>query len=330
MSNNKIISVIIPNYNGEKYIKRCIDSLTKQDKGRLEIIFVDDGSKDNSVRIIEAISKNFTNIKIITKENGGASSARNVGITMATGKYTLFLDVDDKLEDNAIDIMLDNIGNNDELVFSYTNYDENANKLRDRNQIEAEISGDELRENLFYYVARTHFYGPCNKLFRTSLLQKNNIKFPLGITTGEDYIFNLRVAEKIGSIKFMNLHLYQYYSNSSSVSHTFNINKWKNQMLMIKETYNLHPTRSEFESEFIVKRLYAVYASYSKNLNRKEVVKILYNYWAEAYKDISLDGMPGKLVYKLPIEMAKREKFKLLYRYLKCVDFAILVKRFIK
>ena len=100
------VSVIVPVYNIEEYVSYCIESLVGQDYQNLEIILVDDGSKDLSFKICDEWSKRDSRIKIIRKPNGGLSSARNVGLDFATGEYVLFIDGDDYLANGAISAMM--------------------------------------------------------------------------------------------------------------------------------------------------------------------------------------------------------------------------------
>ena len=93
-----LISIIIPVYNVEKYLKECVDSVRKQTYKNLEIILIDDGSKDNSGKLCDELAKEDNRIKVIHKENGGLSDARNVGIENATGEYIQFIDSDDFVE----------------------------------------------------------------------------------------------------------------------------------------------------------------------------------------------------------------------------------------
>ena len=98
------ISVIIPVYNGEKYIERCVYSVLLQPcANALEIIIINDGSKDRTAEICDKISQEYGNVTVIHKENGGVASARNIGIEKATGQYVAFLDSDDWWEDNFLD-----------------------------------------------------------------------------------------------------------------------------------------------------------------------------------------------------------------------------------
>ena len=107
MIGNKKVSVIVPIYNVERYIDKCVRSLMLQDYGNIEIILVDDGSPDNSGRIIDELSKEDNRIIVIHKANGGVSTARNAGLLQATGEYVMFVDSDDWVEKDYVSYFLD-------------------------------------------------------------------------------------------------------------------------------------------------------------------------------------------------------------------------------
>ena len=107
------ISVVVPVYNVEKYLRKCIDSIINQTYKNLEIILVDDGSPDKCGEICDEYAKKDNRVKVIHKKNAGVSSARNDGIDNATGEYIIFVDSDDWLEDNAIEIMVDKLNEYD-------------------------------------------------------------------------------------------------------------------------------------------------------------------------------------------------------------------------
>lgn len=106
---DSIISVIVPVYNVEKFLENSVKSITEQTYKNLEIILVDDGSKDNSGNMCEELAKNDSIIKVVHKENGGLSSARNAGLNVATGKYIMFIDSDDFYELNSCEVLYNEI-----------------------------------------------------------------------------------------------------------------------------------------------------------------------------------------------------------------------------
>ena len=107
MENTPLLSVIIPVYNVEDYVARCVDSVLNQTYGNLEVILVDDGAKDSSGDICDTLALKDSRVRVIHKENGGLSSARNVGLDMATGEYITFVDSDDWLEADGYEHLME-------------------------------------------------------------------------------------------------------------------------------------------------------------------------------------------------------------------------------
>ena len=125
---SELISVVVPIYNVEKYLTRCLEALLKQTYTNLEIILVDDGSPDESGKICDSYAKKDSRIKVIHKKNGGLSDCRNKGISVATGEWITFVDGDDYVDLNMIDILYKNIGNTTPDVYIYPCYVEIGEK----------------------------------------------------------------------------------------------------------------------------------------------------------------------------------------------------------
>ena len=119
----KLLSIIIPVYNVEEYLPKCLNSIISQCDDRVQIILIDDGSTDNSIKNAESIISNNKNIEVHLKINGGLSSARNFGISKAVGKYIYFVDSDDYISDNSLNKILNKLESSNEnyFVFSHTN-----------------------------------------------------------------------------------------------------------------------------------------------------------------------------------------------------------------
>ena len=123
----KLISVIVPVYNTEKYIEKCVMSILNQTYKNLEIILIDDGSTDNSPQICDSLAKKDNRITVIHQPNGGVSSARNIGLDNTHGDYITFVDSDDYIEPNMIEFLSENIGDTNIAMCGYTSVDENGN-----------------------------------------------------------------------------------------------------------------------------------------------------------------------------------------------------------
>lgn len=187
MNSQKLISVIIPVYNNEKYIEGAVNSLINQTYKNIEIIVVNDGSKDNTQQKLDALGKRDKRVKVINKENGGVSSARNAGLDAADGELIAFLDSDDEYLPNALETMLSELDDDaDMLVCSLRKI---WNKAHDDRYEDMVISKQELYDNYFSYSGAIHYC--CANLYRAEIIKKNNLRFNEKVHFSEDYEFNL-------------------------------------------------------------------------------------------------------------------------------------------
>lgn len=208
------ISVIIPVYNVEKYLKRCLDSVINQTYKNLEIILIDDGSTDNSGKICDEYAQKDERIIVIHKENGGVSSARNKGLDICIGDYISFIDSDDwinleyfrKLYNNLIENNSDisccdyiRIGNNDDI------------RLSDSVAEIQILNGEDI---LKFYL-KEELTSPCAKLYDKKFWVYN--RFPIG-KTNEDIFTIFKVFSEIERIVYDKTQLYYYYRNYDSTT----------------------------------------------------------------------------------------------------------------
>lgn len=218
------ISIIIPVYNKEDYLERCLLSVLRQintSNASFELIIIDDGSTDNSCSIIEKYSKLYDVIVYVPQENSGVSVARNKAIQMASGDYVLFLDADDEIIDGALPKVheyLENLGTVDMLVTRQTRYDGKIEKLvtpptliegKKYNGIEAYRS---------QYVRLNAGGGIC----RTSFIREKQILFPKGVRNSEDTIFFGLVQVYADSIVYYDIPLYRIHTLEGSASRVDN------------------------------------------------------------------------------------------------------------
>lgn len=217
------LSIIVPVYNAEKYLEKCVESLKNQTLSDLQIILVDDGSKDASGRICDDFATKDKRIQVIHKENGGVSSARNAGLDGAQGEYICFVDADDWLEAEAMDVLYRSAKENNADSLIYDPYIHN--ECGDVNGVDTldffdnsvllkrkDITPDELR-----FMAGTVWR--C--LYRQSILKKNGIKFNEALPLSEDRIFNLEVFGCSEQIYYLKKPLYHYLNNSGSAVHKY-------------------------------------------------------------------------------------------------------------
>ena len=172
------ISVIIPAYNSSKSINKCIDSIITQTYNNLEIIVLNDGSKDNTLDIIKNYEKTDKRIKIIDKENTGVANTRNKGINVSSGEYLMFIDSDDYIDKDYIENMYkEMIENNSDIVVSgMTSCKENGQiikKISYKNKSE-NLKLEDIKEEI---INKLTFCSACKTLFKKELILKNKILF---------------------------------------------------------------------------------------------------------------------------------------------------------
>ena len=208
------VSIIVPVYNVEKYISKCIESIINQSYEDFEIIIVDDGSPDLSVKKIEGY--NDRRIKILRKENGGLSDARNYGLERSKGEYIIFVDSDDWIE---TDLLYDSVGyldNNSEIdliILGYIKDYEDKNEkiiktdiiIPKRNNFSVKEKNLEINSQIIDLMGYS-----VNKIYRRSLLQKGNYRFKKNITLVEDALFNFDVFKSVNNILFIDKVYYHY------------------------------------------------------------------------------------------------------------------------
>lgn len=209
-----LISVIVPVYNGEKFIDQCINSITNQTLKDIEILIINDGSKDSTLDIIEKISKADSRIKIINQKNLGVSAARNNGISKARGKYIGFVDADDYIDKTMYEKMYEKAEefNSDIVVCNVNDVLASREKKVSLNLQEGIIDIESTKESEFlsdeYFKLGTAVW---HKIFRSNLIKENNIKFiNYSKVASEDTLFNYEAMLKAKRIYCLNEALYDY------------------------------------------------------------------------------------------------------------------------
>lgn len=202
------VSIIVPVYNVEKYLLKCLDSLINQTFKDIEIICVNDGSPDNSLQILNDYAKKDERVKVIEKENGGLFSARHEGMKYIQGKYVIFVDSDDWVSENLVEKCLNTAGNDnpDVVVFgAFSVREKNGKILCKRGGYDfAKIPAKFSRKNIFKYPPTA-----WSKMYRAGFLKEHNIRFQ-EIKNGEDQLFFIHSMLCAKKIKTVRENLYYY------------------------------------------------------------------------------------------------------------------------
>ena len=216
---SELISVIVPVYNMEKYLNKCVNSILEQTYKNLEIILVDDGSKDSSGAMLDDLEKKDARIKVIHKPNGGQSDARNVGIDIMTGRYLTFVDSDDHIEKDYVERLYNALKKNDA--------DMSVGSIRlvfedDEAEVKEELSGENGEVTLTRYEAVKRALkmgvnqGPWGKLYKSELF--SSLRFSKG-KIYEDLAVLYRLLISCDKVTFFNHRIYNYLIRSGSTIH---------------------------------------------------------------------------------------------------------------
>lgn len=220
-----LISIIVPVYNTEKYLPKCLDSILAQSYKNLEIILVNDGSKDGSGDICDKYAAMDSRIKVFHKENEGVSKARNVALEIATGEYIGFVDSDDTISHEMFEILYNNLVKN-EVEISICDfkmvYNDKEEHLNPEN-LSMKLSSDKAIENI---LLGKYFQGHlCNKLFKADVIK--GLRFDEDIYVYEDMLLVIKAVLNSKNVFFDSTPLYDYYMREGSALHTvFNYRRY--------------------------------------------------------------------------------------------------------
>lgn len=229
------VSVIIPVYNSEKYLDRCLNSLIKQSYSDIEVIIIDNGSKDNSINIIKEYSKNDNRIKMYTCNTSGASSARNLGLNNASGEYALFVDSDDYISEDYVEKMISYVKSKKTMVLC--NNQEIWEDRIDERQLFENVDDEILsKEEVIKEIASGKAGLVCSKLIDLSIVKENNIQFDTNVKLSEDLLFFLEIAKYTEEFIHINESLYFYdRRNENSITRRYLENAWENQIYVLNK-----------------------------------------------------------------------------------------------
>lgn len=309
-----MISFIIPMYNSEKSILRCIKSIVDLKVVDSEIIVVDDGSKDNGYEVVKdyADKHDAVNLKLIKKENGGAASARNHGINLSNKEYIQFVDADDYLDPNYYDYLKEYLilGKYDIIYFNY-------NKIRENGKIEYSSTSNYFVEN-----GKEDFImsacSPCLSVIKRDLIQQINFSFKENIIY-EDYASMAYVACASKKTKYVNEALYNYQMSTESVMRTADKSFKKKYLDIITASENLRPllqTNYSDEIEMLITKHLLVSGNLRLEMlvDNRTIIKNAHKKINDYYRQII-----GKRIFKNRYfkKLSMKDKIKIVLCYYK-------------
>lgn len=268
------LSVIVPIYNSEKFLKKCIDSIINQRLESMEIFLINDGSKDKSLKICEEYEDE--RIRIINNSNKGCSYSRNLGIQLSRGEYIMFIDSDDYyIQDQFLKkiIKIMDMKKLDLLEFGY-------NKVLSNGLIQC--NKPKKSNSRISFSRQSHFFNnPWNKVYRRDLIIKNNIKFPENCHMGEDLAFNFKYLNFVTNINILNDIYYNYFENNQGATFSFEkriqIYKAFDDVIEYYEKFGLKLPFQELKKYYRINAIRGIYFNLSnlwlqKKISRKQLL----------------------------------------------------------
>lgn len=309
-----MISVIVPIYNVEKYLIKCVNSILSQSYSELEVILVDDGSPDNCGKICDELVKKDSRIRVIHQKNSGAAAARNAGLAIARGEYVAFVDSDDSIE-NDMYLMLHNMIKTDDADISICECrkiteKDSSKKIECSRYKRVLLDNDELWELVFGKLNNSS----CNKLYKRKLI--GDLRFPEKVVHGEDLLFNIEYLTKCNVGTYSEAPMYNYLSRNDSITRSgFNENIFWEIIAKdkAKEFVAEHmPVQLENAELFSFRArmnvLRSIFASYVEEEYKSEVAEI------KVYVKSNYKKIRRRLNFKERVEYFLLFYFRILYR----------------
>ena len=305
-----LISMIVPVYNGENFIEKCIKSILDQSLKELQIIIVNDGSNDNTAAVLEKYESSDPRVKIITQENGGVSKARNAALEIAGGEWTAFVDADDFIKEDYCENMLAaaNRLSTDVLISCSHREGEKGEWLMD--------SHDKLIQACFSFDEGSFSFNidaPWGKLYRTSLIRENHIRFPENLRRSEDAYFCICVYEQAENIGVFNQCGYHHIERDGSLCKSYAPDAMEMLEFILKANQELldqyHPSEKKYEEAFCYRVLPGIVeCEKSYFLNRNNEKRFMSN--AFAYQKFLNQPMFKRAISGLQISAVKNRQYK--------------------
>lgn len=311
------LSIIVPVYNTEKYLKNCIESVLKQTFSDWELILVDDGSTDSSGSICDQYAQADNRIKVIHKPNGGLSAARNTGIDHSRGKYITFLDSDD-------DIAIDTYDKNIQLLLAdqeleivqfpvFEGYGENGGVLV---QFPPQLLVSNREIQISFLEHLNHFNAAVwNKIYRSDILK--NIRFVEG-RLHEDYVYIDQLIQKLNKVRITNFGCYHYYHRPQSITHKSSIKRHLDlidcDVSRLRRRYEFQELRHLLIEQFVfvvreLQNIHYAFPDYDLTILSEEILKL-----KPSFKYLFQCSSAKDFVWYIAIQIFGLKRFTTIYQ----------------
>ena len=282
-----LFSVIVPVFNSDKFLVRCIDSILQQSVSDFELILVDDGSKDESARICNEYSIKDHRVRVFHKENGGTSSARNLGLDQACGLYVCFIDSDDTVGENYLDIL---------KPICDEDFVQSGVQVLENDYLKPIMTHDEIFADYNRFWMESRQVWAVNSCFSKKIIDDYHLRYDSELRVGEDSLFNHIFISKCKKLRRTICNEYYYNSdNLESVSHKYYTNRLEQQVYLIKQLQNF--------------------------FKDQEICRVIWDYWHEVINHYQVKGVSNT---NKQIRNDAKKKLKQTYQHLsfrKCVPY---------
>jgi len=337
-----VLSVVTPIYNGSEYAENLIKLLKENQHSGVEFVVVDDGSRDNTAQLMEKLSEGMDNFRLIKKENGGVSTARNKGIECAEGEYIWFVDADDGIEPGSVERICKFVSSGaDFYIFdakAVTGEKELLLESFEKKEgfVQHEGSAELMMENL---MTNTHTNAVWNKVFKSSIIKEEGISFPVGIINGEDTMFLLDYCDKIKSMEYIKESLYIYVLRQGSAANNIRPETVKgfvpvySKKISYCEKYGLKAIEEQIRKGFVNKMLRAFFhIKRNKKVDNKSLKECIKTVVSDEFirAEFEKQGNVFKGTVKTYYKMHMKKNVNGIYRLVSMMAFAYGIKRLIK
>lgn len=231
-----LLSIIIPAYNVELFLPKCLDSIFSQDYSDFEVICVNDGSTDGTQILLEGYAANHSNMKVISQPNKGMSASRNHGLDMAEGEYVVFVDSDDWLCDGAFTRLSAHLDGEDVVCFNAKKYSEQTGEYQENKlpAVDGVVTGWEYFNKTRLIPSTIHFVCIWQRAYRRSFLKEQGLHFEESVRRAEDDLFTTMVMYYAKTVKVVDECVYVYRIRPQSITTTVSIDRW-NDSIRVQE-----------------------------------------------------------------------------------------------
>lgn len=255
-----LVSVILPIYNAEVYLRRCLTSIESQTCGNLEVLMVNDGSTDGSGGIAEEFAAKDGRFRLFSQENQGVSAARNAALPHARGKYLLFVDSDDEISPDYAQRLLDNAGERRLVICDYHQKSALTGEEMEHFTV---LAGEYTKKDYIRRLARcpgAHYLGVLwNKLYLRAIVEEHGLRFAEDLSLGEDFVFNMAYLSYVDEVRCLPCQSYVYY--------------WQQQNSL---------THAKMDERAAAERTNRLYGAYCE-LYRREGLDKIWGFWMRFY-----------------------------------------------